>query len=265
MFAKGLALKLGKPIIGVNHLEGHALIAGLTDGVEPPFVLLLVSGGHCQIIKVEALGQYEILGKTRDDSVGEAFDKVSKMMGLGYPGGPIIEQRARFGDPYAVALPVPLLRDSPYDFSFSGLKTAVKRHLDGITLPLTDEVVSNVSASFQRVVGDVLSNRLQNVMRDFALMNGPEDGKSPGATGRYKLVISGGVAANQYLLGRIREATREYYVDVENNVVAPPIGLCTDNGIMIAWAGLQHYEAGRSDPLSLEPRSRWPLSALATK
>jgi N6-L-threonylcarbamoyladenine synthase len=248
MFAKGLAIKLNKPLIGVNHLEGHALVVCLTHKISPPYLLLLVSGGHCQILKILDIGKYELVGKTRDDSIGEAFDKVAKMLGLGYPGGPIIEQYARNGDEHAIPLPVPILHDTPYDFSFSGLKTAVKRYIDKLPLPLSEQDIFDVCASFQRVVGDVLCNRLRNVMQDMQLH---QHG--------YPIVISGGVAANRYLLNRVRDTMGSFYACAEQHIVTPPINLCTDNGIMIAWAGLTRYELGKFDSLKLEPRSRWPL------
>ncbi len=238
VFAKGLALRLKKPLIGVNHLEGHALVITLTNGIIPPFLLLLVSGGHCQIIKINNVGDYQCLGKTRDDSIGEAFDKVAKMLGLSYPGGPIIEERAKLGIP-AIDLPIPILKDARYEFSFSGLKSAIKRKVDLYEGKIDDVFINNMAASFQEVVAKVLSNRLNNVIEDYSLKAIP-------------VVISGGVAANQYLLNHIKSS-------ISLKVAAPPIKLCTDNAVMIAWAGLCRYEMGQTDDLSLEPRSRWPI------
>lgn len=243
MFAKGLAIKLGRPIIGLNHLEAHALTATLTEaGLGFPYKLLLVSGGHCQILNVEGVGLYKLIGKTRDDSVGEAFDKVAKMLGMGYPGGPIVERNAKSGDERAFDLPVPILRDAPYDFSFSGLKTAVKRIVDAQhDRGCGDSWRYDMCATFQRVVGDVLVDRMCNVVDMF---------------GEGQVVIAGGVAANMYLRGRLEEGLRGC------QIFAPPISLCTDNGIMVAWCGIKVYESGVRHELSFEPRSRWPLGEL---
>ncbi|MCE2992227.1 MAG: tRNA (adenosine(37)-N6)-threonylcarbamoyltransferase complex transferase subunit TsaD [Candidatus Jidaibacter sp.] len=247
MFAKGLALGLNKPIIAVNHLEGHALTARFTSEVEFPYLMLLVSGGHCQILEVLGVGNYVMLGKTRDDSVGEAFDKVAKMLGLGYPGGPIIEKLAKIGNENVVKLPVPILRDTPFDFSFSGLKSAVRRHIE--TEPASTE---DICATFQRVAADVLCDRVLNAAKHFA-KNYPNS---------RTVVVAGGVAANQYISARLQNALAEIEFMKGFNVVAPPIKLCTDNGIMIAWAGLERFRLGLIDNLEFEPRSRWPLEQL---
>lgn len=248
MFAKGLALSLNKPIIAVNHLEGHALTARFSsEDLEFPYLMLLVSGGHCQILEVLGVGRYNMLGKTRDDAVGEAFDKVAKMLGLPYPGGPIIEERAKSGDENAIKLPVPIIRDTKFEFSFSGLKSAVKRYVDEVG-HLSDKAIDDVCATFQRVVADVLCDRVLHAIRHF---------KTKYPTAR-NLVIAGGVAANQYIKSRIESA-----LELEEcNVISPPIKLCTDNGIMIAWAGLERYRMGMQDLLDFEPRSRWPLEQL---
>ena len=248
MFAKGLALAMDKPIIAVNHLEGHALTARFAaPDLEFPYLMLLVSGGHCQILEVLGVGHYLMLGETRDDAVGEAFDKVAKMLSLPYPGGPIIEELARNGDEQSIKLPVPILRDSKYEFSFSGLKSAVKRYVDG-TGPLSTQGIANVCATFQRVVADCLCDRVLNAVRHFKA-------KYPSS---HNLVIAGGVAANQYIKGRI-----EITLDAEQfKVITPPINLCTDNGVMIAWAGLERFRLNMLDPIDFEPRSRWPLEAI---
>ncbi len=246
MFAKGLALSINKPIIAVNHLEGHALTARFSSSVEFPYLMLLVSGGHCQILEVMGVGNYNMLGKTRDDAVGEAFDKVAKMLGLPYPGGPIIEKLARVGNDRAINLPVPIIRDTKFEFSFSGLKSAVKRYVDS-TEPLTEAGIADVCATFQRVVADVLCDRVVNAVAAFRV-------KYPRSN---TLVIAGGVAANQYIKARISEAVGE-----EFNIITPPIELCTDNGIMIAWAGMERFRCGLSNDLDFEPRSRWPLEQL---
>ncbi|MDF3047007.1 MAG: O-sialoglycoprotein endopeptidase [Candidatus Midichloriaceae bacterium] len=292
MFAKGLALGLNKPIIAVNHLEGHALTARFTSEVEFPYLMLLVSGGHCQILEVLGVGNYIMLGKTRDDSVGEAFDKVAKMLGLGYPGGPIIEKLAKTGNENAVDFPVPILRDAPFEFSFSGLKSAVRRHIETAPAPTED-----ICATFQRVVADILCDRVLGAAKHFAK-------RHPNSR---TVVVAGGVAANQYISARLQNtlaeidfnkplqklasgngvqgaygtedrsvfnihedlstgATSQPTAEVEFakgfNVIAPPIKLCTDNGIMIAWAGLERFKLGLVDNLEFEPRSRWPLEQL---
>jgi N6-L-threonylcarbamoyladenine synthase len=247
MFAKGLALSINKPIIAVNHLEGHALTARFTSDIEFPYLMLLVSGGHCQILEVLGVGNYIMLGKTRDDAVGEAFDKVAKMLGLPYPGGPIIEKLASFGNDRAIDLPVPIIRDTKFEFSFSGLKSAVKRYIDSLPI-LTEQNTSDICATFQRVVADVLCDRISNAATKFK-------SKYPKAR---TLVIAGGVAANQYIRLRIKDALAEE----DFRIVAPPVELCTDNGIMIAWAGLERFKCGLSDNLDFEPRSRWPLEQL---
>jgi N6-L-threonylcarbamoyladenine synthase len=248
MYAKGLALGLNKPIIAVNHLEGHALTARFSYAdLEFPYLMLLVSGGHCQILEVLGVGNYHMLGKTRDDAVGEAFDKVAKMLGLPYPGGPIIEERAKGGYDRAIKLPVPIIRDTKFEFSFSGLKSAVKRYVDGAA-QLSEQNIADVCATFQRVVADVLCDRVVSAVAHFKV-------KYPGSP---NLVIAGGVAANQYIKKRIEAALE---VD-EFNVISPPIKLCTDNGIMIAWAGLERFRMNMLDSLDFEPRSRWPLEEL---
>lgn len=244
MFAKGLALRCNKPIIGINHLEAHALTARLTNEVRFPYLMLLVSGGHCQILEVLGVGQYKKLGSTRDDAVGEAFDKVAKMIGLPYPGGPAIEKLAVNGDKKAVKLPVPILKENPYDFSFSGLKTAVRRHIESKE-SLSDQDVADLCASFQDVVTRVLIDRMKNAAEHFVDMN-------PAAK---QVVIAGGVAANQYIKNALSEAMTEFGLEV----ITPPIKLCTDNGVMVAWAGLEHFRLGNISNIEFEPRSRWPL------
>lgn len=243
MFAKGIATALNKPIIAVNHLEGHALTARLTNDVEFPFILLLVSGGHCQILDVSGVGNYKVLGRTQDDAVGEAFDKVAKMLGLGYPGGPIVEKRARDGDENRFEFPKPLLKQSKFDFSFSGLKTAVKNQIQELG-ELSEQDINDICASFQKTVSEVLCNRLVNVFKA-----NPE---------HKRLVIAGGVAANQYLRAKLEQKLKDFGVEF----IAPPLKLCTDNGAMIAWAGLERFKLGLIDEINFEPRSRWPLEEL---
>jgi N6-L-threonylcarbamoyladenine synthase len=250
MTAKAIAYALGKPFLAINHLEGHALTVRLTDGVEFPYLLLLVSGGHCQLVIAEGVGRYRRLGTTIDDAVGEAFDKSAKLMGLGHPGGPLLEQAARAAvHPERFALPRPMLGRPDCQFSFSGLKTAVRRALE--TLPGSGreapsaEDVADLAAAFQHAVGDVLVDRCRRAVALFRAAH-PE-----GRT----LVIAGGVAANRALRARLAELAEETGM----SLVAPPIALCTDNGAMIAWAGLERLCLGLTDPLTFAPRPRWPL------
>lgn len=240
MFAKGLAAASGKPIIAVNHLEGHALTVRLTSETDFPFLLLLVSGGHCQILLAKALGQYEELGSTIDDAVGEAFDKVAKMMGLGYPGGPIIEQKASMGNPHAFELPLPLYHDKSLNLSFSGLKTAVKRIVEA--QDLNEQFICDIAASFQFTVGKILSKKISTLFERYGHIT-------------KTLVIAGGVAANKYLKARLEQEIAPF----GGVVVAPPLKLCTDNAAMIAWAGLERFRSGSQDSLNFQPKSRWPL------
>jgi N6-L-threonylcarbamoyladenine synthase len=242
MFAKGLASVLKKPLIAVNHLEGHALSAMLTSDLEFPYLLLLASGGHCQFIGVSGLGRYQILGQTLDDAVGEAFDKTAKLLGLGYPGGPAIEKLAKIGNPKAYKLPLPMTDRAGCDMSFSGLKTAV-RQLVQKESKLTKEVVQDICASFQYTVAEILSLRLANAIEMFSSK---------------VFVIAGGVAANLYLRTRLQEVVSRY----DMHLTAPPLALCTDNAAMIAFAGLKRLEIGLIDDLGFCPRARWSLEDL---
>lgn len=245
MSAKAIAAVHDIPFIAVNHLEGHALTVRLTDGVDYPYLLLLVSGGHCQLLEVHGVGEYQRLGTTIDDAVGESFDKVAKLLGLGYPGGPALERAARDGDPERFNLPRPMIKRPGCDFSFSGLKTAVRQTVDGLSTPLTKKNVADVAASFQSAVGDVLVDRTRNAVK-LAAENG---------TAGNRLVIAGGVAANQTLRSKLEELCRE--LDVA--LTCPPINLCTDNAAMIAWAGIERLRQGWTDDLDFAPRPRWPL------
>jgi N6-L-threonylcarbamoyladenine synthase len=239
--AKGLALATGKPLVAVNHLKGHALSARLTHGVAFPFLLLLVSGGHCQLLGVGGLDDFRLYGTTIDDAVGEAFDKAAKILGLPYPGGPAVEEAAKTGNPRAYALPRPMKGRSGADFSFSGLKTALRLLAqDGVR-------VEDAAASFQAAVIESLVDRTRAGMalfrRDFAGGNG--------------LVVAGGVAANQAIGTALHRLARE-----EGFVTRiPPPRLCTDNAAMIAWAGVERLSAGhKGDALGLSPKARWPLA-----
>lgn len=250
--AKGIAIAHRLPYVAVNHLEAHALTArlpGLVPGGAPfPYLLLLVSGGHCQCVAVEGVGQYVRLGATIDDAAGEAFDKVAKLLGLGWPGGPALERLAASGDPARHAFPRPMLRRAGCDFSFSGLKTAVARevgrHPPG-ALPLAE--AADIAASFQRAVADVLADRAGNAM---AIMRA----RDPAAR---LLVVAGGVAAN----GAVRTALTREADEGGFQMVAPPVRLCTDNAVMVAWAGLERLRRGWTDEIDFAPRPRWPLDS----
>ena len=242
--AKALALGAGKPLIAINHLMGHALTARLTHGVAFPYLLLLVSGGHCQLLGVGGADDFRLYGGTIDDAVGEAFDKTAKMLGLPYPGGPAVEQAAKTGNPRAYDLPRPLLNrrdEAKADFSFSGLKTAVRQ------LAQDDVRIEDVSASFQAAVIDILCDRSRIAMamfrRDF-----------PGAN---SFVLAGGVAANQAIGTALARLCKE-----EGFITRiPPPRLCTDNAAMIAWAGVEQLTNNAAgDALSVSPRARWPLA-----
>ncbi|MDA1310239.1 MAG: tRNA (adenosine(37)-N6)-threonylcarbamoyltransferase complex transferase subunit TsaD [Proteobacteria bacterium] len=248
--AKSIALAMDLPFIAVNHLEGHALTARLTDGIEFPFLLLLVSGGHCQLLSVEGVGQYQRLGTTIDDAVGEAFDKTAKLLGLGYPGGPALEKAAMEGDPSRFTLPRPMVGRPGCDFSFSGLKTAVRHKVASVeSMSPTD--VADLAAAFQNAVAGSLANRCANAITLFESLHG---------AGR-PFVAAGGVAANQTLratLGKLAGSR-------DMPFVVPPPALCTDNAAMIAWAGVERFRIDAIDGLDFAPRPRWPLDPGAPK
>ncbi len=248
-FGKGFAIAAGKEFVAVNHLEAHALTArlpGLMAGpVEFPYLALLISGGHCQCVAVEAVGRYRKLGGTIDDSVGEAFDKVGKLLGLGWPGGPAIEKIAREGNAAAFALPRPLRGRAGCDFSWSGLKTAVAQLVAKYPAgALPRPLVADIAASFQQAVVEVMEDRV-----DHALAMYP----------RAKLlVVGGGVAANL----AIRDGLERVVAQHGARFVAPPVRLCTDNAVMVAWAALERLAIGVYDGLEAAPRPRWPLEEL---
>ncbi|TWT14912.1 tRNA (adenosine(37)-N6)-threonylcarbamoyltransferase complex transferase subunit TsaD [Reyranella sp. CPCC 100927] len=252
MTAKAIALAHQKPFIAVNHLEGHALTTRLIEPVAFPFLLLLVSGGHCQLLAVDGVGRYTRLGTTIDDAVGEAFDKTAKLLGLGFPGGPAVERAARDGDPARFDLPRPLWRKPGCDFSFSGLKTAVRLAAAG--LPADDpRAVADLAASFQRTVGDILVDRCRNAFAIF------RDSRPSSRDAPVTLVVAGGVAANQHLRLRLTDLAITHGA----RLVAPPPALCTDNAAMIAWAGIERLRLGLTDGLDVAPRPRWPLDPTA--
>lgn len=250
--AKALALAWDKPFVAVNHLEAHALSARLSDDVAFPFLLLLVSGGHCQLLAVEGVGRYRLYGQTIDDALGEAFDKTARLLGLGYPGGPAVERLARRGDPGRFALPRPLLGRPGCDFSFAGLKTAIRQAVQAMPAGAADDQqAADLCASFQAACGDVLANRVRGALRRFAADFGRCE----------RMVIAGGVAANQYLRSRMEDLLAAEGV----SLFLPPPALCTDNGAMVAWAGLERFRLGQTDPLDTAPRPRWPLTELSAK
>ncbi len=250
MTAKAIAAVHRIPLIAVNHLEGHALTVRLVRDVAFPYLLLLMSGGHCQLLIVAGVGRYARLGTTIDDAVGEAYDKTAKLLGLGYPGGPAVEQAARAGDAARFRLPRPLKGRAGCDFSFSGLKTAVRHAVEALAHDdLAERDVADLCAGFQAAVADVLADRTANAIRLF------RERFAHGDT----LVVAGGVAANQALRARLAEVAREAGL----RLVAPPPELCTDNGAMIAWAGIERLRLGLTDGLDASPRARWPLDAHA--
>jgi N6-L-threonylcarbamoyladenine synthase len=247
---KALSLALKKPLIAVNHLEAHALTPRLTDALPFPYLLLLVSGGHTQLLAVKDLGDYRRLGTTIDDAVGEAFDKVAKMLGLPYPGGPQVEIMAARGDGARFAFPRPMAGRTGADFSLSGLKTAVRLEAQRIA-PLEEQDVADLCASFQAAVVDVIVERTRAALRLFRAENGAPTG----------LVVAGGVAANS----AIRRALARLAGETGVRIVTPPHSLCTDNGAMIAWAGLERLQRGLVDDLTVAARPRWPLDPNAER
>ena len=246
MTAKAIAAVLNIPFVAVNHLEGHALAPFLDNpDLTFPFLLMLTSGGHCQILEALGIGKYKLLGKTIDDSAGEAFDKVAKMLDLGYPGGPYVEKAAAFGDKKRFALPRPMKGKPNCDFSFSGLKTAVLRIKDGLGENITMQDKQDLAASFQYAVADVMENRLLKAVDMF---------KDDCPEGKH-LVVAGGVAANQTIRQMIAEVAKEKGL----NFAFPALSLCTDNAGMIAYAGLKRLQEGMQSSLDFRPRPRWAL------
>lgn len=252
MTGKAIAMAMGKPFMGINHLEGHALTARLTDNVAFPYLLLLVSGGHTQIVLVKGAGDYERWGTTIDDALGEAFDKTAKLLGLGYPGGPMVEQAALEGAPKRFRLPVSMRRDPRLDFSFSGLKTAV-RQMAETEAPLSQQTIADLCLAFQTSVTASLDDRIGMALERFTNRFGAESEPA--------LVVAGGVAANK----AIRVTLESRAAKAGFRFIAPPLNLCTDNAAMIAWAGAERMAAGLPfDALDLAPRSRWPLDQNAS-
>ncbi|MBP2443344.1 tRNA (adenosine(37)-N6)-threonylcarbamoyltransferase complex transferase subunit TsaD [Rhizobium leguminosarum] len=260
MTGKAIARAAGKPLYAVNHLEGHALTARLTDGLSFPYLMLLVSGGHTQLILVRGVGQYERWGTTIDDALGEAFDKTAKLLGLPYPGGPAVERMARDGNADRFAFPRPLVGEARLDFSFSGLKTAVRQAAQDIA-PLSDQDVADICASFQKAVSRTLKDRIGRGLQRFKTEFAATFSATGSATGeKPALVVAGGVAANLELRGTLQALCDKNGF----RFIAPPLHLCTDNAVMIAWAGLERMATGAAaDALDVQPRSRWPLDSNA--
>ena len=244
MTGKAIAAATGLPFVAVNHLEAHALTARLTDDVQFPYLLLLLSGGHSQILLVSGVGKYRLLGSTIDDAVGECFDKSAKLLGLGYPGGPLLERAAMGGNPKAFALPRPMMGRAGCDFSFSGLKTAVRQVVMD-PAPKLPNFTADLAASLQAAIADVLGDRTRHAFARLAAEN----------LGVTALVAAGGVAANKAIGARLREIAAAQGVPF----VAPPPALCTDNGVMVAWAGLERLRLGQRDGFDVAARPRWAL------
>lgn len=247
MLAKGLSAGTGLPLVGVNHLAGHALTPRLTDGIAFPYLMLLVSGGHCQFLRVSGSEEFTRLGGTIDDAPGEAFDKVAKLLGLPQPGGPVVEAEAAKGDAAAIPLPRPLLDRPGCDMSFSGLKTAVLRVRDQAVAAeggLRESLRADICASFQAAVAEVLAEKTR---RALAQADVPV------------VAVAGGVAANR----TIRAALERVAAEAGVRFLAPPLPLCTDNAAMIAWAGIERFRLGHRDGMDLAARPRWPLDQSA--
>jgi len=248
---KAIALAAGKPFLAINHLEGHALTARLTHGLDFPYLLLLASGGHCQLLATLGVGDYRRLGTTVDDAAGEAFDKVAKMLGLGYPGGPLVEKAAAAGDGARFSLPRPMKGRPGCDFSFSGLKNAVRLLVEDLPKPIAAADAADVAAAFQAAVAESVGDRCRHAAMEFR-RNWPQ-----GRT----LVVAGGVAANTALRAELERVATDCGMDF----LAPPLALCTDNAAMIAWAGIERFRLGLVDGLDFAPRPRWPLDPSARK
>ena len=253
MCGLGISQSLNKPLVAVNHLEGHALVPRLigtkandeniNSRLEFPYLLMLASGGHTMILKVKDVGNYELIGQTLDDSAGEAFDKVGKMLGLSYPGGPEVDKRANKGQ-NIFNFPKPLCDKSSCDFSFSGIKTSVRTLLSNIKQPYKEDFINNVCSSFQETVVDCIVNRLTHALEKV------KDVKY--------LVLAGGVAKNSAIRDNVQNLAEKYNLEF----IAPPLNLCTDNGAMIAWAGIENFLKGNIIKEPFQPRPRWPLTEL---
>ena len=246
MTAKAIAAVHRLHLIAVNHLEAHALTVGLTEGLPPPYLLLLVSGGHTQLLIVHDVARYQRLGSTIDDALGEAFDKTAKLLGLGFPGGVAVERAAASGRAGRFRLPRPMLGRPEPHFSFAGLKTAVRQQARAL-IPLQEQDVADLCAEFQAAAADSVVDRVQRAMALAAPTLGPDT--------EHHLVVAGGVAANAALRQALAEAARR----ADFRLHVPPPALCTDNAAMVAWAGAERLARGLSDGLDFEVRARWPL------
>ena len=243
--AKAMAMAINKPLLAINHLEGHALTPRLVEDIPFPYLLLLVSGGHTQLIIVDGIGKYRLLGTTLDDAVGEAFDKTAKILGLPYPGGPEVEKQALNGNPKHFPLPRSMIGMPHCNFSFSGLKTAVSRTAATLPKPFSPNDIADLCASFQLTVGDILCDRVATAINQFSGSH---------------IVVAGGVAANQYLAQRLKTLAST----AQLHFCAPPMKFCTDNAAMIAWAGIERLNAGpTTSALNATPKARWPLAELS--
>lgn len=253
MTAKAVAAATGKPLLAINHLEGHALTARLTDGLDFPYLLLLVSGGHTQIVLVRGVGDYRRWATTIDDALGEAFDKTAKLLGLPHPGGPNVEKAAARGNARRFDLPRPMKGSAQPDFSFSGLKTAVRQAAEQAA-PLDDSDVADICASFQLAIADTLADRVGRALERFR--------EEFSGVATPSLVVAGGVAANRLVRQTLENLCNRHGF----GFVAPPHVLCTDNAAMIAWAAIERIRAGVKEPdaMSFAPRSRWPLDTVST-
>ncbi len=253
---KAIAAVHNIPFIAVNHLEGHALSARLDGDCPFPYLLLLISGGHSQILIAEAVGRYHMLGRSLDDALGEAFDKAARLLGLGYPGGPAIETAAKQGDGNRFGLPRPLLGRPGCDFSFSGLKTALRRQVEQCGDSLDDQVRYDLAAAFQTAVGDCLVDRIDHACQLYRRHRAV----SQNDAAKMRLVVAGGVAANRFLKQRLATVVADH----GGCLIAPPAALCTDNAAMIAWAGIERLQLGLVDSLDVAARPRWPLASLSS-
>ncbi len=241
--ARAIAAAKSLPLYGINHLAGHALTPRLTDGIDFPYLMLLVSGGHCQFLRVDSPTSFQRLGASIDDAPGEAFDKIAKLLGLGYPGGPEVERAAKSGDQNRFKFPRPLLDVPGCDMSFSGLKTAVRRQIDLLGNTMTTQIRADICASFQAATADVFAEKTRRALQEMGAQRTPV------------IAVAGGVAANQ----TIRNALQDVADEAEFTFLAPPLPLCTDNAAMIAWVGIEHAALGIPCNLAFTARPRWPL------
>ncbi|MGN7661143.1 MAG: tRNA (adenosine(37)-N6)-threonylcarbamoyltransferase complex transferase subunit TsaD [Anaplasma sp.] len=246
MLAKTIAYVTERPLIGVNHLEAHILVARMIHEVKFPFLALVISGGHCQFFVTHGVGRYTKLGESMDDSLGETFDKVARMLGLGYPGGPIVEKKALTGASDRFSFPRALRHRPGCDFSFSGLKTSVRNII--AREQLNEQTVCDICSSFQQCVSEILTSRVLNAASASKMIDENID----------TIVVSGGVAANNLIQQRISECA----LTCGLKAIFPPQELCTDNGIMVGWAGVENMRVGNVSSLNLAPRARWPLESV---